>query len=79
LIPREVGSRSIAAVRSMGGRVDGGRKRMVTTHSEGGGVDGLRKRTAMARSEAGVEVTACSKARDEATMCSGDEIEDSRW
>jgi hypothetical protein len=81
LIPREVGSRSTAAVRSEGGKVDGGRKRTTMMHSEGGGVevDGLRKRTAMARSEAGVEVVACSKAGDEAAACSGDEIEDSRW
>jgi hypothetical protein len=72
--------RSIAAVRSEGGGVDGGRKRMVMVCSKGGGVevDSLKKRTTMVHSEAGVEAAVCSKARDEAAVCSRAGIEDGK-
>jgi hypothetical protein len=86
LIPREAGSRSIAAARSKGGGIDSSRKRTMMVSSEGGvvKVDGSRKRTTMARSEGGrVEVDslrkrtvmARSEAEIEAAMCSeaGDE------
>jgi hypothetical protein len=67
-----VGSRSIAEVKSEGGRVEVDNGSVTMTKS-------LRKRTAVARSEAGVKVAACSEAGDEAAACSGAEIEDGRW
>jgi hypothetical protein len=53
----------------------------VAARSDGGRakVDGLRKRMAAAHSEGGrVEATMCSRASDEAAMCSGAGIKDDR-
>jgi hypothetical protein len=83
LIPREVGSRSIATGRSEGGgvEVNGSKKRMAMARSEVGEVevDSLRKRTVTARSEVGGKAEVCFEAEDEAAVWSGAEIEDGRW
>jgi hypothetical protein len=60
------------AARSKGDGVEVDSDRTTMTKS-------LRKRTTVAHSEAGVEAAACSGARDKATACSGDGIEDGRW
>jgi hypothetical protein len=69
---RKAGSRSTAATRSKGGRVevDGGSATMTKS---------LRKRMAAARSEVGVEAETCSGDGEEVATCSGARIMDGRW